>query len=284
MKKRKKCSSIFLLCFLFLIVGSCKSALLPLLEATGRGLDGSARQDKKVAIYRAGDFEVREVRNKAGAHSVIIFLKQYPSIKLRGTLPDENGDFFFTSLDYLAGSSHGWNEYRMDLIGAGRLGFFDSYAVLSVPEALDPIQISSGRIQRFDTRITGPDAVARLRDRHERISVLVEWMKQRENNPTGLGRKEFEKYWKPLLFPEISKRKMRPEDWKQEGDEWHWADEIRWNKSYTGRAFPEILRAVRDSGTMLRDWEEALPWVYVEYQWGAIMELLSNEITLLKKK
>jgi hypothetical protein len=35
---------------------------------------------------------------------------------------------------------------------------------------------------------------------------------------------------------------------------------------------------------MLRDWEEALDWIYNEYAWGQIQETLARETVLTKRK
>jgi hypothetical protein len=48
--------------------------------------------------------------------------------------------------------------------------------------------------------------------------------------------------------------------------------------------FPEELREVRNSATMLRDWEEALDWIYNEYELDRIQETLAMETVLQKKK
>ena len=283
---RKKIISLFCL-FVLLFAGSCTS----MVEKTGRALDGSAAEVKRVAMYRgakkdgaAAGMELWEVQNKAGNRYIIILLSDYPSIKFRCSFPNDNGEFYFTSLDYLAGNYHGWNEYRMDLFGTGSLKLTDNTAILSVPEKIEMVQISSGRIRRYDNRITGTEALARLRDRRERISALAEWMGQLEDAPKALDRDAFEKHWKPVLFPELAPKKKQPKDWKQEGDLWVRADDVRWNTSYTTRFFPELLWEVRNTGTMLRDWEEALPWIYVEYEWERILELLAQEIVLQKKK
>jgi hypothetical protein len=95
---------------------------------------------------------------------------------------------------------------------------------------------------------------------------------------------DFEKYWKPLLFPEIVSKKKKPSGWLQEGDQFIRAEDIKWNTSYTERIFPEVLRPVRDSGTLLSDWEEALHWIYLEYEWERIAGILSREIVLQKIK
>jgi hypothetical protein len=81
----------------------------------------------------------------------------------------------------------------------------------------------------------------------------------------------------------VSKRK-RPSGWKQEGDKLVMTDDIKWNTDYTQRLFPEELWPVRNSGTMLRDWEEALAWIYLEYEWKNIKDMLSNQIILREKK
>ena len=288
MKRPGNLKYAILLCFAVLLFAeSCVS----MMEKAGRTLDGSASEEKRVAMYRAekkegtaAEIELWEVQNKTGNRSVVIMLNQFPSMKLRGSFPNDGGEFYFTSLDYLAGNYHGWNEYRMDLFGTGKLIMGNDTVVLTVSEGITAVQISSGRIQRYDTRLTGNEALARLRDRRERISALTEWMRQLENAPKGLDRDTFETYWKPVLFPELVSKKKQPKEWKQENDQWARTDDMRWNKSYTSRVFPELLWEIRNTGTMLRDWEEALPWIYIDYEWETILKLLAQEIILQKKK
>ena len=264
-----------------------------LVEKTGKILDGSGFAEKTIAVYRAADVEIQEVQNKAGERSVIIMLEQFPTMKIRGSTPDEQGEFSLASLDYLGGNSHGWNEYRLELSGTGNLAMDEALAILSIPHEIEAVQITSGRIRRYDTRITGTEALTSLRNRRERILALAEWMNSGESPagsvragtaPAETARTDFETYWKPILFPEMVSKKNRPQSWQQENDLWVKAEDIRWNTGYTERAFPELLRSIRDSGTMLRDWEEAIDWLYIEYEWNRIAELLSREIHLIRAK
>jgi hypothetical protein len=268
-----------------LICLSCVS----LVEKTGRALDGSAFAEKQTAVYRAEQnggesMEIRTMRNKAGESLVIITLEQFPAMKIRGSAPDEKGEFQLTARDYLGGSVHGWNEYRLDLAGSGNLVLGEKTAVLSVPGEVEIVGISSGRIRRYDTRITGTEALSNLRNRHERVLAITEWMNSRENMPSFNDCDAFEDYWKPVLFPETVSKKKRPADWLRENDQWAKAEDIRWNTGYTQRVFPELLWTIRDSGTLLRDWEEVLEWIYIEYEWSRIRELLSREIIFDRKK
>jgi hypothetical protein len=280
--KLKLCSLLFPP--LLFLLGGCVS----LMEKTGRVLDGTAFAEKTVAVYRTAKtseagMEIRELRNKAGERSVAITLNQFPVMKLRGTVPDSAGAFYLESLEYLGGSVSGWNEYTLGLSGSGSLALGETEAAFSVSRNLETVEISRGRIQRYDTRLTGEEALVNLGNRRERIGALAEWMRGREV-PVGRSRKDFEKYWKPVLLPEMVGAKKRPAEWRRESAQWVWAEDIRWNTDYTTRVFPEALWTVRNSGTLLRDWEEALGWIYLEYEWERIVELLSRKHTLQRIK
>jgi len=281
MKHLHNLKSYFLVCGVApLLFAGCAS----LVEKTGRVLDGSALAEKKTAFFRAADMEITEVRNRAVGRAVIITLNDYPMMKLRGSEPDKNGMFFFTSLDYLWGNIHGWNEYRLDLSGVGNLVLNETTAELLILPEIEAVHISTGRIRRYDTRITGNEALTNLRGRRERILALTEWLNSREDASQSLSINDFERYWKPILFPEIVSKKKQPEGWRLEGDNFIKIEDIRWNTSYTERIFPEALQQVRNSGTLLRDWEEALSWVYMEYNWENIVDLLSRQTILQRRK
>ena len=275
----------------FGIVSLLLSGCVSIVEGTGRALDGSAFAEKKIAKYRtekktktSAGIELTEMQGKDGERSVIITLDRFPTIKIRGSAPDGAGQFNLTRLDYLGGNTQGWNEYTMDLYGQGTITLGEASATLSIPDAAETVQISWGRIRRYDTRITGTEALTNLRNRHERILALTEWMGGIEGSPEGISLKDFDQHWKPILFPEAVSKKEKPNGWERDGDQWSRSEDIRWNTSYTERTFPELLRNIRDSGTMLRDWEEALDWVYYTYEWGRIFARLAPETALNRVK
>jgi hypothetical protein len=72
----------------------------------------------------------------------------------------------------------------------------------------------------------------------------------------------------------------RPAPWTEENAEWVRAEDIAWNTSYTKAVFAEDLWKVRDSGTLLRDWEETLDWIYFIYEWEELFDFLSRELYL----
>jgi len=275
------------LIILFIFIPILHAGCTGLVERTGQMLDGSYFSEKTINIYRAQkkdgspiDIEIHIVENRDLEKSFFITLDNFPMFKLRCYLPDANNNFSLASLDYLAGNTHGWNEYTLQLMGEGSLSLAETAALDGIKN-IETVQIINGKIHRYDTRITGADALTALRNRRDRITSLALWMKSTDA-PKAQNIKDFENYWKPVFFPEITAARKRPQSWRLETDKYERAESIRWNTGYTERVFSEELWQVRNSGTLLRDWEEALPWIYLEYEWESIMELLSQNIILNK--
>jgi hypothetical protein len=256
------------------------TACLGLMERTGRILDGSAFAEKTIALYRTDEIEISIVENRNAEQSITISINNFPMMKLRASFPDADGSFFLTSLEYLAGNTHGWNEFTLQLIGDGRL-ILGETAILEGINGIEPIQINAARIHRYDTRITGDDALTALRNRHERITALTEWMVTLDG-PKAQRMSGFVRYWQPIIFPEVVSRRNKPDNWQQDGDLFQRADDILWNIGYTERIFPEELWEVRNSGTLLRDWEEAVSWIYLKYEWESVVDLLSARVIFTK--
>ena len=255
-----------------------------LVERTGRLLDGSARAYTVTAVYRApdGNVEVRRVTGRdTGAGSLVILPAAFPAVQIRAGEPDDAGVFVLVALDFLGGNEYGWNDFTLDLFGAGRLVPGDGEEATFEITGFEALDISAGRIRRHDVRVSGADALGYLRNRHERIAALADWMGG--TGPQALtDRAGFERYWRPVLFPEIVRRRDRPDGWHRSGDVFVRAGDVGWNTGYTERLFPYYLRPVRDSGTLLRDWEEAADWIRLQNGWDDLVKLLSAATVLVR--
>jgi hypothetical protein len=264
-----------------------------LAEAGGRVLDGSAFAEKTLAVYREeGGTQVDRLRDKAGQEFIAIRTGAMPNLRIRGSLPDGEGDFFVHSLEFLSPNLSGWNEFTLELSGSG--SFVEGYsaggaqtAVLQLRAPPETLDISEGKLRRGSARLGGDQALTALRNRRERIAVLARWMKEQSGLPAFADQAAFESYWKPLLFPELFKPKDRPSAWARanvDSGDWVLGEDIRWSAAYTQALFPEDLWPVRNSGTLLRDWEEAAPWMRLEFEWDAIVQFLCGKIELTKIK
>ncbi|MDR2743220.1 MAG: hypothetical protein LBB98_13865 [Treponema sp.] len=298
-----KAVSVFAVLVFFLCAAGCSTVV----QKAGEVIDGSAFAEKKTAAYRTGGKKqrrektpalgsgegilVEKVSRKNGEGLVAIRFEALPTLRLLGSEPDAEGNFFLISLEFLCPNLSGWNEFSRELSGSGvfRLKTAETgeEAILRLDGETEVLDITGGKIQRNSSLIAGDQAISALRNRQERVSALTEWMKARraqEDNGGYASRDAFEEYWKPILFPELVKAKARPPEWTAEGAVWVRGEDVRWNAAYTEALFPEELRLVRNSGTLLRDWEEAAAWIYLQYEWDNILESLMHEINLVKIK
>ena len=272
----------FLYLSLLLLLAGCSS----MVQKGGEILEGKAFSEMELALYRsaAPTIELREIRLDDGKTAVEITGSQWPGLVLRGTSPRGDGSFDLYQADILSSHVQGWNEITMDIAGRGI--FSDpkkTGGILRIAGETERVQIRSGSIRLKSSRLTGDAALGRLRNRRERILALTEWMGSRaENNgekPVFKNRKEFEDYWKSILFPELVSKSKRPPGYSAENagrNQWTSSDSVCWNISYTENLFPEALWDYRNSGALLRDWEEALPWIFMEYSWSYIINSFSD--------
>jgi hypothetical protein len=261
-----------------------------LIDKTGHVLDGSAFTETVLAVYRTEEegkrnLEVKQVRTKDGQEGLLITLEDVPVLQLRTAAGNVTGNFLLTDVRFLAGNYTGWNEFTLDLSGSGTFTLQGwSTGILQIRKPIDAVQISKGNILHNGSRLTGDQALTQLRNRYERIKALTAWMHTVPGVPGFETQDAFEVYWKPLLMPELVSNRKRPAGFAAENAVWVRAEDVRWNTAYTESFFPEELWTLRNSGSLLRDWEEALAWIYVQYQWDYIMGRISEQYTLKKIK
>ncbi len=264
------------------------SSCTTLVEKAGQSLDGTAAASKKIMVYKYHEkskdgMAVKYVRNKAGDTYLTISVNSMPNILFKGSIPEPDGSFYITSYTFLCSSSIGWNEFTMEVSGTGTFENREEYGILRIHSLIEPLGISSGKIRYNAERLIGESALGALNNRHERILALVEWMQTQSNVPDFENEKAFKNYWKPLIFPELVSSKKRPGTWTRNNAEWSRADDINWNISYTEKTFPEELHIYRNSGGLLRDWEEAIGWIFLEYEWDHLCDQLNTTVQLTKK-
>jgi hypothetical protein len=275
----------YLVFYVVIIVAFMSTGCTTLVEKGGRVLDGSAFAEKTLSVYRSKMVEVRQTRNRDKQELLLITLNDFPYLKIRATTAEQNGTFLFTSRYFLGGTLSGWNEWTQEIVGNGTFRITGNIAYLNIRDTLAAGDIVNGKILHNSSKRTGDEALSTLRFRSERIDALVEWM-HTSVVPDLPDEGAFSAYWKPILLPELVRAKERPSAYAESLDEgnaeWEVAEDVKWNKAYTRYLFPEELQVLRDSGSLLRDWEEALSWIYFIYKWEYIEGML-KEVILIKK-
>ncbi|MDR1986669.1 MAG: hypothetical protein LBP88_06835 [Treponema sp.] len=259
-----------------------------LVEKAGQFLEGPWFAEKTLGVYRAAPgMEIRYLQATKGdppVEKLAVSLSAYPGVHVWASAPDKEGRVFLEELHFLGSSYTGWNQFTLELAGEGRLILQKNSALWQGPGSIEKVQISWGKIRRNQKVLSGEEALTALRNRQARIAALTEWMHTQEDPRDFTRLEDFAAYWKPLLMPELAPRKKRPAAWTAAAASWVQGEEVSWNRHYTEQVFPETLWVLRNSGALLRDWEEALPWIYLDYQWDRVLQGLSQAQVLTKIK
>jgi hypothetical protein len=179
------------------------------------------------------------------------------------TIDETAGKLYYSQAFY-----RGWLEFTADYIADEGI-----------------IAITAGALKRDDTVIKGTEALDILRKRLDRIEALAAWMAQSSYARQFDSQKDFEEYWRVILLPETVSRKKRPALFAAEtaytpalveGYRYTSAEGYQWNTAYTALLFPlgeeeaapqnAELAKMRNSGALLRDFEEAVPWLEFQYK------------------
>jgi hypothetical protein len=266
------------------ISGPSTEKMIYSVEKMGQFIGRSLPEKTAVAyIGRDLSLAIGGKADKDGGKNTTIGFDEFPYLQMHAKASPD-GSFLWTELRFFGASPFGWNEFTQEITGAGNAELTENFATLSAT-APEYGRILSANILHNGEKLQGEEALTSLRRRSERIEALAEWMRAELNDAAVHfpNEKAFETYWKPILLPETVSRKKRPSVWQDTGD-WTVAEDVKWNVSYTKDVFPEHLRTLRDSGALLRDWEEALSWLYFAYEWNYIQGLFSaGETTLVKK-
>ena len=233
-----------------------------------------------IDIYRASDRPEASNQPEARIRSSLI-----PALTLVGDLvPGERGqtEIYLTTIELFANWANGWTEGRYEASGrlsliatnafdpgvessSGRLMAPGRY-VLRVEDPPKLWGVVAGEIRYYDSYYRGDDGVAKVRARVDRLQALAEFLREQPDSPEFYrhmrrGSPEHPSFREdslPRLFPEPAGEEL-PEGPREIGSD------IAWSVDYTEKNFPEQLRPLRNSGTMFRDYEEALELFYSFY-------------------
>jgi hypothetical protein len=274
----------------FTVCTALFASCLSITDGAGRLLDGSLFAEKtasKAVVKDAAGTKVAAIIARDKTPALVITSTAVPNLKIYGTAPDENGRFQFTSAVFLCSTYNGWNEINYAVYGNGiytRLD--DGTGSLRFETPLEIIEIAKGSMRHGDSRLTAERAVVELRHRAERIDALIAWMGGTGNpfahNADGAAfadKAAFAAYWRPRLMPELYSPFKRPPEYKQTVKSagkptYSFGEDVFWNKQYTEYIFPAHMHKLRDSGALLRDWEDALDWIYLKYIWKNLPDML----------
>jgi hypothetical protein len=171
-------------------------------------------------------------------------------------------------MDWFNNWNDGWTDARFVISGSFTLmaqGTDWRAVVTEKPEINAPSRAS---IRYYDDYLSGSNALDQLTRRWNRIQAYAAFLRSRFDAQWFADQNRVRRF----LFPELY-------GYERPAPSHHaivTADSIAWNTDYTRETFPDNLRPLRDSATMLRDFEESEELWELAFHWDGFW---SDEIT-----
>src|SRR5208282_4347605 len=197
-----------------------------------------------------------------GVHSVHIKAGLLVGAVLSGQAVSDNAggwEVSLTSLGWFNNWQNGWTEAAFVLDGTFDLvqsGSGWSVRIKDSPEIVAP---ASATIHYYTEYFNGDIALEQFSRRWNRIEACAGFLRSRFGGSWFEDQRGVRKF----LFPELYGYTEPPDPHHASVT----AESIAWNADYTGKEFPENIRALRDSGTMLRDFEESPGLWELAFHW-----------------
>ncbi|HOL57988.1 MAG TPA: hypothetical protein PLD75_10575 [Spirochaetota bacterium] len=238
--------------------------------------------------------EIRE--NKKGNKWIEIKSKIINPIVFIGNFNiDETGDIdiYINAMKFLATWPNGWTEGEASVYARLKLIKEDDYYRCKVEENFQFFEITKGAIRYQDDYYYDEKGLTNVKNKFDRIMALNEFLKNNNNMPeffyTPIFKSKYGESYKErverILFPEFFSDSIIYKDPEfkitDPSNDLVLAETILWNKKYTDKIFPEHLRNIRNSGTMLRDFEETIELCFAEYNLKYFFEKFLPEQKLI---
>jgi hypothetical protein len=201
-------------------------------------------------------------------------------------------------LKWFGNWTEGWTEAAFSMEGELSLepdGGAWKLVVLAEPKIEEP---TSASMRLYGDYFEGDKALALFRHRWDRIQAVNEALKAKFTDAWfdyseprkvtyawdifGRTHASFQKSVKAFLFPELYGYPRGSS--KGQGKDLVFAESIEWDSAYTKATFPERLWEVRDSGTMLRDFEECVGLWRLDFCWEELWMSRAQSVDLVKLK
>lgn len=243
------------------------------------------------AVYKNDNFlpdgesvKITVFENKGQVRTAEIKSSLLPSVTFKGTA-DESEDGVIINIDRMYTITNGFRSYsEAEFIVFGQIRIVNNYNSRSVQVLYKPeiIDIAKGEMRIRDNYFRGSDGAGRMNNKLERLDELQRFLKERpEYGNYERSQRGYNYYFSPkrdkhedfysktrrLLFPELygfrnlDKAGLLAEEYDIEfinrENDYIIADDVAYRKSYTEVVIPESLSDVRNTGTMLNDFNES---------------------------
>jgi hypothetical protein len=172
-------------------------------------------------------------------------------------------------MEWFGNWNEGWTEASFGAEGELSLVPSGEGWAVAVERAPAIGQPEKATIRLYGNYFDGDEALGLLSRRWERIKAAADFVKERFPE-AGPGAKRYGRAVRAFLFPELYGYAKAGAPLPAKGHGVKVGESVRWDSDYSASVFPEELRELRDSGTMLRDFEEGLGLWSLRQRWDRI--------------
>jgi|GEM_PF-2055078 len=286
---------LFLICVVFLMMNSCYT-IKSKYELKDKQLKKmKSKRIESELIVKENRLKGRQVELKSIYISGAVI-----SGDLKETDNNDELEFDVKKIKFMTSWHNGYTEG--ECTAAGKIIFKkkDGYYESMVSDNFEILDVTKGEIRYDIYYFKGKEGIKRFKNRLDRISETVDFLKTKKlkefyrnaRYKTEFG-ESFKKDAEVILFPELfgfkylSKKNLLDKNFDFKdldlSNDVVLSDEMVWRKSYTKDVFPESLQAVRNSGSMYKDFEEALDIFFVLYNLDYFFNNLLNKAQWIQK-
>ncbi len=241
------------LAILFIAVAALSGCATFSVQSAYRGEGASGQAPVRVEL-------AKEIN---GARDVRVTWGALPEAVLRGqATADGSGGWKIEllRLDWFNNWQDGWTEAGFVISGSFDLsqGGAEAQILLTDKPEIDAPIVAT--IRYYDDYLNGDKALQQFTRRWNRIQAYAEFLRSRFDESWYSNQGSVRRF----LFPELYGYDQPPSPKHASVT----VDSITWNTDYTKEVFPGNLRALRDSGTMLRDFQESQALWKLAFGWN----------------
>ncbi|HKL86352.1 MAG TPA: hypothetical protein VJ861_08485 [Treponemataceae bacterium] len=223
--------------------------------------------------------DMREWSEKATKKGTVLVRYPKDSLQIRGSIQQESPEstiFYVEEIQWFSNWNDGWTESL--ILASGKARLVKGKGKTRSAEFIEPVTLEETQeaaIRYRDTILRGTDARVAFSRRLDRISAsiafLIEYENQTNNDPRDKSeirlsnmrdKKTFVKNVRQLFFPEVYGFPKGFIESPRINENRERGEGINWDLRYTEKVFPPEFAAIRNSGTLFRDWEETADLFY----------------------
>ena len=252
---------------------------------------------KAAVNYASPEATLKILSAKDGTITAELTSPYISAFTLRGTVsnPDEKTmQIVLNECSIWSHTGTGWISGTSEIYGIIRVTESNGICRIEAGDIPEFSEVKKAKIRYSSNLITGSKAVLQLEWQLERIRSVNEFLKQTGKLPDYFSHswmfdrydESYQKKIKDILMPELTMHPvLKNNEFKPVPGSPGYiiTEDTAWNIRYTETVFPQHLKPLRNTGVMRKDFEEAFPIMFSDYNFVYFWTKKLGSLSFIKK-